>query len=532
MTPSTANPSPPARAGSLESFLRAELAPFPGRMDAVIHFAVCLTLVMLIAFFLQVPLLELAVIVVFFSVMENTVLTYVASALVIGGTVTVAVINNLFLALTIDYPFLRVFISSTMVFFGMYLFRIWPLFGNLGYMWALCIIFLQSNMPLLPSGELMLRLNLWASVNSVYPAVLACVVCTLVRPSFPSRMLREEMARLLGVVMQLLDDKIRSAPSLPLSPEMVERDLARLHRLLEFAALERKAIKREKTRYLAILSAIGKLYAAAAHLSSLPPDAAGPESRDALSGIRDACRDFIAAVEQDIPFRLQGTIALPDSSAPGAHSQAINAELHAMRETLQTLASVADTPLQPVQAEKTPLFKPDAATNPVYVRFALKTTLATLICLGFYKITDWEGIHTCMLTCIIMAQPSLSATAQKGLLRVVGCLIGSALALLVTVFFIPYVDDVTWFILVTLAVLLPAAWIAVGSPRSNYAGVQIAFAYTLALLGASGPSVNLTEIRDRLIGILVGVAVSTAVHTLLWPEREEISPRQQEEFSV
>ena len=526
MTPFTADTGPAIQTGSFGSFLRAELAPFPGRQDAVIHFGICLTLVMLIAFFLQVPLLELAVIVVFFSVMENTLLTYVASGLVITGSLTVVVINNLFLGLTIDYPFLRIFISSAVVFFGMYLFRIWPLFGNLGYMWALCIIFLQSNMPLLPSGELMLRLNLWASVVTLYPAVLACVVCTLVRPSFPSRMLPEETARLLGVVARLLDALRNGEPSPPLSPEMVERDLARLSRLLEYAALESKTIKRKKIRHQAVIATVDRLYIAAAHLSYLPPETAGPESRDALLDVRTACLDLIDAVERDIPFRPRGTIALPAPSARDGHVSALVAELREMREALLALASVADAPYPPAQDKKMPLFKPDAATNPAYIRFALKTVLATLLCLMFYKATQWEGIHTCMLTCVIMAQPSLGATAQKGLLRVVGCLIGSAVALLVTLFCIPHIDDVTWFILLTLAVLLPAAWIAVGSPRSNYAGVQIAFAYTLALLGASGPSVNLTEIRDRLIGILVGVAVSTAVHTLLWPEREETSLRR------
>ena len=173
-----------------------------------------------------------------------------------------------------------------------------------------------------------------------------------------------------------------------------------------------------------------------------------------------------------------------------------------------------------------PLLLPDAATNPAYVRFALKTVLATLICLGIYKSTQWEGIHTCMLTCIIMAQPSLGATAQKGLLRVSGCIIGSLVALLVSILIIPHLDDITWYILLCLAVLLPAAWVAVGSARSNYAGVQIAFAFTLALMTASGPSVNLTEIRDRLIGIMLGVAVSTIIHTLIWPEKEETSLRR------
>lgn len=512
---------PPGLAGNLGAFLRAELAPYPGRLDAVIRFGVCITLVILLTVFLQLPFLDLGIIVIFFTVMENSVLTYLSAGLVICGALLVGVLDNLFLGLTIDYPIMRVLLSSLLVFFGMYFFRIAPLIGNIGYMWALCVIFLQSNMAALPVGELMLRLNLWSTVVSIYPAVLACIVCTLVRPDFPSRSLPKEALRQMRAIIQLLEDKISGEASSPLSPDIVERDLARLHRLLEFASLEKKDIRLQKTRHLTRLNTIDRLYIAAAHLSHLPSEPVAPMMLGALQGVRSACLEFSVALEEDVPFRLPDEIVIPNGS-----DTPVAAELREMRDALQALSSVSDVEYPPVEGKKMPLLLPDAATNPAYVRFALKTVLATLICLGIYKSTQWEGIHTCMLTCIIMAQPSLGATAQKGLLRVSGCIIGSLVALLVSILIIPHLDDITWYILLCLAVLLPAAWVAVGSARSNYAGVQIAFAFTLALMTASGPSVNLTEIRDRLIGIMLGVAVSTIIHTMIWPEKEETSLRR------
>lgn len=539
---------PPGPTGTLGSFLRAELAPYPGRFDAVVRYAVCITLVILLTFFLQLPFLDLGIIVIFFTVMENTVLTYLSAGLVICGALLVGVMDNLVLGLTIDSPFIRITFSSLLVFAGMYVFRVVPLIGNIGYMAALSVIFLQANMAALPAGELMLRLNLWSTVVSLYPAILACIVCTLVRPDFPSRSLPREAQRQLGIVIGVLEDKINGEPSRPLSPDMVERDLSRLHRLLAYASLEKKEIRSRKTRYLARLGTIDRLRIAAAHLSRLPSGTNNPETLLALQGIRSACLDFCAALEADAPFRLWGADApfhlwgadapfrlwganapfRPRDAAtiPDAPPSPLAAELNEMRDALQALASVADTEYPPEEGAKMPLLLPDATTNPVYVRFALKTVLATLVCLGFYKSVQWEGIHTCMLTCIIMAQPSLGATAQKGLLRVSGCLVGSAIALLISISIIPHIDDITWYILLCLAVLLPAAWIAVGSPRSSYAGVQIAFAYALALMTSNGPSVNLVEIRDRLIGIVVGVAVSTVIHTLIWPEKEESSLRR------
>jgi multidrug resistance protein MdtO len=63
--------------------------------------------------------------------------------------------------------------------------------------------------------------------------------------------------------------------------------------------------------------------------------------------------------------------------------------------------------------EKAPLLLPDAWSNPAYLHFALKTLLATLLCYVFYTAADWQGIHTIMLSCVIVAQPGLGATLQK-----------------------------------------------------------------------------------------------------------------------
>ncbi len=62
--------------------------------------------------------------------------------------------------------------------------------------------------------------------------------------------------------------------------------------------------------------------------------------------------------------------------------------------------------------------------------------------------------------------------------------------------------------------------IAAGSERIAYAGIQIGFTFSLAFLSWFGPLTNLTELRDRVIGILLGVLVSSIVHLYLWPDSE------------
>ncbi|MFT3295306.1 multidrug transporter subunit MdtO [Klebsiella pneumoniae] len=76
------------------------------------------------------------------------------------------------------------------------------------------------------------------------------------------------------------------------------------------------------------------------------------------------------------------------------------------------------------------------------------------------------------------------------------------------------------FALKTLPVLALAAWIAAGSERIAYAGIQIGFTFALAFLSWFAPLTNLTELRDRVLGILLGVLVSSIVHLYLWPDSE------------
>lgn len=167
-----------------------------------------------------------------------------------------------------------------------------------------------------------------------------------------------------------------------------------------------------------------------------------------------------------------------------------------------------------------PFVVPDAWKNPVYARFAVKCVLATLLCYLFYSAVDWRGVHTAMLTCVILALPSVGAITHKGILRIVGCALGGGSALLVTVFILPYLDTIVGLLMVSLPVLVVSAWIASGPEKTQYIGVQMAFAFALSMFDQFGPTTSLTEIRDRMAGIALGVAVSVFIYSYLWPEGE------------
>jgi uncharacterized membrane protein YccC len=181
----------------------------------------------------------------------------------------------------------------------------------------------------------------------------------------------------------------------------------------------------------------------------------------------------------------------------------------------------------PAEARRKPksLFKPDALTNPAHVQFALKVTFGAMFCYLLYTGIDWSGIHTAFITVVFIALESTEATLYKGTLRIVGCVIGGAFALFSIIFLIPHMETIASLIVLVAAVSAIAGWVATGSERINYAGFQIAFAFFLSMFQGYAPDTDLDKIRDRFVGILIGLAVTTVTFHYIWPERARIEPR-------
>src|SRR5260370_1476791 len=132
-----------------------------------------------------------------------------------------------------------------------------------------------------------------------------------------------------------------------------------------------------------------------------------------------------------------------------------------------------------------------------------------------------------MLAWLVVTLPSLGASSRQGVLRITGALIGSALALFMVAFVIPQLESVTGLLLMSLPVIALGAWVSAGSERSAYAGIQIMFTFALALLESFSPPSDLTQIRDPIVGIILGVGVATFIQMSMWPERESDRLRTQ-----
>jgi uncharacterized membrane protein YccC len=165
------------------------------------------------------------------------------------------------------------------------------------------------------------------------------------------------------------------------------------------------------------------------------------------------------------------------------------------------------------------LFVPDAFTNPVHVHFALKVTFTAMFCYIVYEAIDWSGIHTALITCTFIALESTEATLHKGTLRIAGCLIGGALALFSILFLMPHMETIASLVLLVACVAAIAGWVATGSERVSYAGLQVAFAFFYSIFQGYAPDTDLDNVRNRVVGILFGLVVTGLVFHYVWPER-------------
>jgi multidrug resistance protein MdtO len=163
------------------------------------------------------------------------------------------------------------------------------------------------------------------------------------------------------------------------------------------------------------------------------------------------------------------------------------------------------------------LFVADAFSNPAHVSFALRGTLAAMVCYITYTAIDWPGLSTSVVTCFITALSTIGSSRQKQVLRFSGVLIGGIIfGMGAQVFVLPYLDGITGFAVLFAVVTAISAWISTASARLSYLGVQLGLAFYLINMQEFTIQTSLSIARDRVFGVLLAIVSMGVFFDLLW----------------
>jgi multidrug resistance protein MdtO len=517
-----------SRAGLL-SILWGELKPFPGRDLATLRMAITCTAIVLLSNTFRLPLQDVLPFLILFVAKEETITTAMTAVLaLLGITVSVGAAILVFKC-TGNRPEFRIPGMAVEIFVGMYLFRVLSI-GPVGFIIAFIVSVSQSIVDLFPTPEEAVHEFLWVWVAVALAAGCGWLATLMLFPTLASSVLQREFAaawRTVSVAAKQLSDG-STIVGLRLLRPLAKQGPLRLLKLLKLSLLETHKLRpkqKELTRLILALDKIAKLtFSNWGRRLQSPGVASISSSEKAILG---------RIAENAEYFEREFADGFVPSAVIPIHSQerTENSLPPKLIEAERTLEDLRRSPeehhdTKPAAHAKKSIFVADAFTNPRHAQFALKVTLAGMIGYVFYTASDYFGIHTVYYTPLIIALGSTGATVHKGILRIAGCLIGGALGLICTIWLIPRFETLGMYLLIVFCLHGLAAWVAFGSEKISYMGLQIALAFDLGVLKDYGPPKEIDPIRDRFIGIILGILIISTIFSLVWPEDARSIARQ------
>jgi multidrug resistance protein MdtO len=538
---------------SLWQVLWAELKPFPGRDLAALRMAIVCTAIVLLTNTFRLPFQDVLPFLALFTAKEEKITTTITAILVLLAiTVSVGAAILIFKC-TGNRPEFRIPGMALEIFIGMYLFRVLSM-GPVGFILAFIVSVAQSVVDLYPTPEEAVHQFLWLWVAVALGAGCGWLATILLFPVSAKGVLQRHFITgwhtISAAAKQLSDDSTAASRSL-LYP-LAKLGPIRLLKALKLSLLETHGLRskqKELTRLSLALDKVAKLLFS----YSSRPSAIGTSSGSSykadereliptergISAISSSEKVVLGRLAEKAEYLEQefsdgfvpsGLSPEQNEREPARTSENGSAALQLVEAecTLEDLTAKDSEAGQPKEAlgSKKSLFVADAFTNPRHAQFALKVTLAGMIGYIFYTASDYFGIHTVYYTPLIIALGSTGATMYKGVLRIAGCVIGGALGMMCTIWVIPRFETLGMYLLIVFCLHALAAWVAFGSERISYMGLQIALAFDLGVLQDYAPPTEIDPIRDRFIGIVLGIVIISSVFSLVWPEDARSITRQ------
>jgi multidrug resistance protein MdtO len=483
--------------------LAGELAPRDGRWAAVARIATGSAITVVIAMVFQIPQPTYMAYIVFL-ISKDEVHATVTTALGGLAAATLAVLLVLGLELIdTSEPALRLPLMATATFVAMFTARTFAL-GPVSFLAGFVIVLLQTLVDDVPSPEALTRATLWTWVVVFVPVAVTLVVNLAFGEGAVAFMTRSVRKVLAEWETSLSNGNYRKS---------LAEWRAQLLPLIEIAQHGTQKGPRASRITVPVLRALLDTLV----IFEALPDELPQDLREELASRLRACREGIES---------GAAPALRDSKAPSQVTRVVNQLLPAVLAVRSALSQLLDMIVRPApapdntKAQHPPrrLFVADAFSSEANWQFALKTTMAVMISYAIYALLDWPGMRTAVVTCFFVALSSLGETVHKLLLRLSGAAIGGLISGLCIVFVLPHLTDIGQLCLLIFAVSVGAAWVATSSELLSYAGMQIAFAFFLGILQGYAPATDLTVLRDRVAGILLGNIVVTIIFSSFWPQ--------------
>jgi len=517
------------RQGRLLDILWDDLKPFPGRGRITLRLAIVCTAIVLVSNTFRLPLQDVLPFLVLFTSKEEKVTTAITAVLALFAITVAVVASILIFKYTGDRAEFRIPAMAVEIFVGMYLFRVLSI-GPVGFILAFIVSVSQSLVDLFPTPEEAVHEFLWVWVAVALSVSVAWVANLLLFPVPANQVLQREFVAAWRAVAAATTELTIGSPSAASSllRPLVKRGPIRLLKLLKLSLPEATGLGLKQAQLMRMILSLDKIarltFSYAGALLKTPSLLPISSAEKAILG---QLSENAGRFEQEFAAGfVPSNVAILSAKETTAGFSA--AKLAEAESTLEDLVAKDTKDQEPkaVSRQKKSLFVADAFSNPTYVQFALKVTLAGMLGYFFYTASDYFGIHTVYYTPLIIALASTGATIHKGVLRIVGCIIGVTLGLICSIWLIPRYETLGVYLLIVFCLHGLAAWVAFGSERISYMGLQIALTFDLGVLQDYGPPTKIDPLRDRFIGIILGVCIISAVFALVWPESAHLIARE------
>jgi multidrug resistance protein MdtO len=506
------------QANRFVEFLRRELAPTPRRWRATLRVTLACVAASfpVMAFHLHVALLVM--ILMFLIAKEDTTTTLLGTVLGIFGVTIGCSLLLLTYVCFADLTWLRVLLVPAFIALGLFLNRILTL-GPLGSAIGLPLALGMVVPDIIPSTEFLTRFPFYVWWAAVLGLSVNLAVQYLLNPErAQSVLVRGLVSRLAAVrsVLLRLAGEGNGPPSGSLRALAIEGAAEQLH-VLKLASAAEPFLKKHHALVGAQIILVDRLVTAAAMLEEQGIQQANEAIETRLRHLAGATATWRQAVLESHWPKLAAGFDVKAKN-PGAPPMLVE-----MERVLQLVSKTNAAEGLPDELKSFPVtvkggaVVPDAFRNPGYFHFAIKGALAGFICYLIFTLTAYQGIYTSVVTCVVCSLSTIGASVQKGVLRFAGSAVGGGLGLLTLMYIFPHLDSIAGFWFPFAAVTGLAAYVTFSGPSLSYCGYQIGLAFYKCVLQSYGPYTELRVVRDRLIGILLGLGVFGLINSGLWP---------------